>query len=61
MLEQLARLVGRGTGKACERRHDVACAASAALDAEKKSLAESLRDEAARATWREEGSHLDAG
>ena len=35
--------------------------ASAALDAYKKSLAESLRDEAARATWREEGSHLDAG
>src|SRR5690348_15631037 len=35
--------------------------ASAALDAYKKSLAESLRDEAARATWREEVSHLDAG
>jgi hypothetical protein len=34
--------------------------ASAALDAYIKSLAESLRDKAARATWHEEVSHLDA-
>lgn len=59
-LEQRCAWWEEAQRKPSERRHDVACAASAALDASKKSLAESLRDEAARAAWREEVSHLDA-
>ena len=53
------RLVGGAPGPAAERSDDVAGAAPPGLDAEKKSLAASERDEEARAAWREAVARLD--
>jgi transposase len=51
--------VGRAPGAAAERDDDVAGDPPAGLDAEKKSLAASERDEAARTAWREAAAELD--
>jgi transposase len=53
--------VGRAVRPAAERSHDVASDAPAGLDAEKKMLAASERDEEARKAWREAVATLDPG
>jgi transposase len=53
--------VGRAVRPAAERSHDVASDAPAGLDAEKKMLAASERDEEARNAWREAVAQLDPG
>ncbi len=52
-------LVGRALRPAAERSHDVACHPPARLDAQKKSLAASERDEEARTAWRQAAAQLD--
>ena len=51
--------MGAGAGDAGEHGHDVAGAGPAGLDAQKKTVVASERDEAERAAWRAEADRLD--
>ncbi len=53
------RDLGTGAGGARQRGDDGSCRGPARLDAQKKTIAASERDEAARAAWKEEVARLD--